>query len=230
MPTKYFNLDTDSNFTANSDYYIASQKAIKTALDKKANQEDTYTKSEVDVLIATGGGGGGQPIHIPTKVSELENDSGYITINDISSVYRYKGTVEDVDDLPTENNSEGDVWNVLSTGDNYAWVNPTDEYDGYWDKLSGSIDLTNYYTKSEVDELVAQSGGGSGGGTDLPDQTDNAGKYLTTDGSNLSWEEVDALPDQTGKEGKYLTTNGFQAYWTNGTIANTAFIIRKWDE
>ena len=32
MPSKYYNLDTDSQFTANSDYYIPSQKAIKTAL------------------------------------------------------------------------------------------------------------------------------------------------------------------------------------------------------
>lgn len=30
---KYLNLDTDSSFTANSDYVIASQKAIKTAID-----------------------------------------------------------------------------------------------------------------------------------------------------------------------------------------------------
>ena len=30
---KYLNLDTDSTFAANSDYVIASQKAIKTAID-----------------------------------------------------------------------------------------------------------------------------------------------------------------------------------------------------
>ena len=40
MPSKFFNLDTDSDFTANSDYYIPSQKAVKSALDKKANIED----------------------------------------------------------------------------------------------------------------------------------------------------------------------------------------------
>jgi len=32
--------------------------------------------------------------------------------------------------------------------------------------------------------------GGSGGGTTLPSQTGNAGKYLTTDGSSLSWGAV----------------------------------------
>ena len=50
-------------------------------------------------------------------------------------------------------------------------------------------------------------------GTDLPDQTGNAGKFLTTDGTNPSWAEVDALPSQTGNEGKFLTTDGTDASW-----------------
>jgi hypothetical protein len=47
----------------------------------------------------------------------------------------------------------------------------------------------------------------------LPDQTDNEGKYLTTDGADAFWETVDALPDQTGNEGKYLTTDGTDPEW-----------------
>ena len=35
MPTKYLDLDIDPTMTANSDYRIASQKAIKTALESK---------------------------------------------------------------------------------------------------------------------------------------------------------------------------------------------------
>lgn len=37
MATKYLNLDTDPEFTANSDERISSQKAIKTALSRKQN-------------------------------------------------------------------------------------------------------------------------------------------------------------------------------------------------
>jgi len=51
------------------------------------------------------------------------------------------------------------------------------------------------------------------GPIDLPDQEDNAGKYLTTDGTDPFWETVDALPDQTGNEGKYLTTDGTDPEW-----------------
>jgi hypothetical protein len=47
----------------------------------------------------------------------------------------------------------------------------------------------------------------------LPSQANNSGKFLTTDGSTVSWETVDALPDQTDNSGKFLTTNGTSASW-----------------
>jgi len=61
------------------------------------------------------------------------------------------------------------------------------------------------------------------GPIDLPDQTDNEGKYLTTDGTDPFWETVDALPDQTGNEGKYLTTDGTDPEWaflSGGSASN----------
>lgn len=51
----------------------------------------------------------------------------------------------------------------------------------------------------------------------LPSQTGQSGKFLTTDGSTASWETVDALPDQTGQNGKFLTTNGTVASWADPT-------------
>ena len=47
----------------------------------------------------------------------------------------------------------------------------------------------------------------------LPDQTGNAGEFLTTDGTDVSWAAVDALPDQSGNAGSYLTTDGTDASW-----------------
>lgn len=49
----------------------------------------------------------------------------------------------------------------------------------------------------------------------LPSQTGNAGKFLTTDGTDASWAAVGALPDQTGNAGKFLTTDGTDASWSN---------------
>ena len=51
----------------------------------------------------------------------------------------------------------------------------------------------------------------------LPSQTNNSGKFLTTNGSTVSWETVDALPDQTDNSGKFLTTNGASASWATIT-------------
>lgn len=69
----------------------------------------------------------------------------------VASVYKFKGSVETVDDLPTEGNVEGDVYNVKATGENYAWVAPVEGGEaGHWDDLGGDVDLTAYATKEEV--------------------------------------------------------------------------------
>ena len=47
----------------------------------------------------------------------------------------------------------------------------------------------------------------------LPNQADNSGKFLTTDGSEASWVDISQVPDQTGFSGKFLTTNGSIASW-----------------
>lgn len=67
----------------------------------------------------------------------------------VASVYRFKGSVATYEDLPTEDVTTGDVWNVESDGSNYAWTGEV------WDKLSETIDLTPYLTKSEAQETYA---------------------------------------------------------------------------
>lgn len=63
----------------------------------------------------------------------------------LTGAFHYKGSVESVENLPTDDNIQGDVYNVNSTGANYAW-------DGSkWDKLSETIDLTPYLKKEDAD-------------------------------------------------------------------------------
>lgn len=47
----------------------------------------------------------------------------------------------------------------------------------------------------------------------LPLQSGNAGKFVTTDGTTASWATV--YPSQTGNAGKYLKTDGTNATWQN---------------
>ena len=51
-------------------------------------------------------------------------------------------------------------------------------------------------------------------GNYLPSQTGQRGKFLSTDGSQGVWADVDALPSQTGQRGKFLSTDGSQGVWT----------------
>ena len=66
----------------------------------------------------------------------------------VASSFHYKGSVATENDLPTENNKIGDVWNILNTGSNFAWDGTT------WDNLAGVVDLSNYYSKIETNNLL----------------------------------------------------------------------------
>ena len=53
----------------------------------------------------------------------------------------------------------------------------------------------------------------------LPDQIGQSGKFLTTNGIDLSWADIPTeLPDQAGQSGKYLTTNGSSTSWNTVTV------------
>lgn len=129
----------------------------------------------------------------------------------LSAVYHVKGSVANYDSLP-DDATVGDVYNLLDTGANYVWT------ESGWDKLSENVDLSGLATKddladkadkSEIPTQVSQLENDSGYVTQtdledlyLPEQTGNAGKYLSTDGENLSWEKVN---DYTAGEGLVLT-------------------------
>ena len=126
----------------------------------------------------------------------------------ISSVYRYKGSVETKTDLPSENLTEGDVYNIKDTGDNYAWVAPVGELAGFWDKLAGDIDLSSYATLNNPEFT-----GEPKAPTVL--EGDNSTKIATTAFVKNAIDKVDAIPSQTGNSGKLLTTDGSVATWTD---------------
>lgn len=75
----------------------------------------------------------------------------------VSGVMHYKGSVTSYDQLPVEDNTIGDVWNVDEPYNdnleysNYAW-NGSD-----WDCLGGSIDMSYYYTSELVDKNIEKA-------------------------------------------------------------------------
>ena len=111
---------------------------INTALEEVGKDLDNYlTKAEAAATYAT-----------QTEVTQLSKALEEVEAK-VSSVYRFRGSVATYNDLPTEGNVQGDVWNVEDTGANYAW-------DGTkWDKLSETIDLTPYLTKEDAASTYA---------------------------------------------------------------------------
>jgi hypothetical protein len=54
-----------------------------------------------------------------------------------TSVYIFKGSVDTIEDLPTEGNIVGDVWNVRKNDTNHAWTSEG------WDALGGTTELAS---------------------------------------------------------------------------------------
>lgn len=60
----------------------------------------------------------------------------------------YKGSVQTVADLPASGNQTGDFYNVIATGENYAWDGTA------WDQTGSMVDLQPI-TNAEIDTIVA---------------------------------------------------------------------------
>ena len=71
----------------------------------------------------------------------------------LTNIYTYKGSKATFSELPNDAVA-GDVWNVEAAysnhaaGTNFAWTGSA------WDALGGSIDLSSYYNKNEVDAAI----------------------------------------------------------------------------
>lgn len=101
------------------------------------------------------------------------NDKKYATKAEAAKLYKQKGSVNSFADLPLTGNSEGDVYNMLTTystatdmhgvhvkaGDDVVWIEDDGNGNSGWNVLGGTTDLSDYYTKSQVD---AQIGGAAG--------------------------------------------------------------------
>lgn len=65
-----------------------------------------------------------------------------------TSVYIFKGSVDTVEDLPTEGNVIGDVWNVRKNDTNYAWTSEG------WDALGGTAELASLTSNADANAVA----------------------------------------------------------------------------
>lgn len=124
--------------------------SVKTSLEKADSALQSFTES--DPTVPAWAKAASKPTYTAAEVGALSLDdaeANYAKKSDISTIYRPKGSVQSYDNLPTEGNQVGDVWNVIDTDMNYAWT-----VDGTWDPLGGSVDIPTISNET-IDSIVA---------------------------------------------------------------------------
>ena len=151
--------------------------------------------SQLDYVFSIEGYDNNNFYGLPTTNAVLDYLKNYAKKDDISKVYKYKGTKTNYSELTTSGNNIGDVWNItnadtanhIKAGDNVVW-------DGSkWDNLSGTVDLSNYLQKGGKQTTTSTADGGSN-------------VYTFKDGSTI-----------TVKNGSKGST-GAAATWFSGTV------------
>lgn len=133
---------------------------ITNKVDKEAGKglsENDYTTAEKNKLagidsaaqvnVLEGVKVNGTTLTPTDKVVNIDLSS-YAQKTDISSVYKYKGSVASVSELPTTNNTTGDVYNVLDTDMNYSWTGSE------WDPLGSVTDLSDYVKTTQMNTAL----------------------------------------------------------------------------
>ena len=193
-PTGAFTLEANVIFETYA-LALAFAKTDPTALVGKVISVQTGDEKGVYMIEAIGTNGSLK------KVGSDIDLSNYVTKDQLTSVYTYKGSVATYEELPTlvsdSTLKTGDVYNVEAAygnhpaGTNWVWSGSA------WDALAGSIDLSGYATKSEVSDLNTSLTGSIGSLTGELNTVkgDVAKKVDAVEGSSLISAEKLALID-----------------------------------
>ena len=154
----------------NDDSY--SKPETDELLAQKADIQAVYTKDETDGFF-TEIEDKINTITIPTNISELNNDIGYIT--NIPNEYITETELNDKGYLTEHQDITGKA--------DITYLN---------ERLELKSDKSDTYTKDEVNSLLEniEVSGGS-----LPNQIDNEGKFLSTNGSTAEWSSIGKFSD-----------------------------------
>lgn len=124
--------------------------SVKASLEKADTALQSY--SETDPTVPAWAKTPTKPTYTAAEVGALSLDdanNNFAKKSDISTVYKWKGSKDTYDQLPTEGNSVGDIWNVKDTNMNYGWTE-----DGTWDPLGSPVEISQI-TNEAIDSIVA---------------------------------------------------------------------------
>lgn len=160
-------------------------------IQRNGSTVQTFTANQSTAVSAN--------IIVPTKTSELTNDSGFVVSSDLTKVMEYQGSVTNFSDLPN-NAKKGAVYDVISAyndnppGTNYAWSGTS------WDPLGGSIDVSKFAEVSALNKLSSETVNGL---------SVVVNPKLSTIADKVE-EEVAKLDELSGKLSAYTLTSDFK--------------------
>ena len=138
-------IDANKNVALDlSDY--AKDEDIPTAVSDLTDDVGIQTASDVSTAIDTALANGNDPY-------QTESDVDGKIATAVTSVYKYKGSVATVSDLPSSGQTVGDVYDVQADGMNYAWSGSA------WDSLGTFVDTSTFWTSQtgQTNTLVAMT-------------------------------------------------------------------------
>jgi len=222
-----------TDYTVTQGDVTAHQAALSITESQITDLGSYITASSTDTLTNKSG-----------NISQWTNDSGYST---------FSGSYTDLTNKPTIPTNNNQLTNgagyltsvafadVTSKPTTIAGYGITDAFDGAYSSLSGTPTIPSALTDLSITDgsngqVLTTDGAGnftfttvSGGGTSLPSQTGESGKYLTTDGTNLSWATVSGGSASTGDftfTGNEMSTSSSNADMELGTSGTGSIVLK----
>ena len=247
LPTKTSDITNDSGFITSADVPTkVSELTNDSGYITSAALSPYSTTQQMNTAISTAVANKADRSEIPTKVSDLTNDSGFVNstqVNTALAAYTYPSQdlytqsdidtmlsqisslkIEVVDALPSTGNADTIyLLKVRQQGNDmyqeYFWVNNA------WE-LIGGIDLTDYYTKTEVNTLVTAKADVSAIPTKTSDLTNDSNfavdaNYVHTDNNYTTAEKNKLAGIAAGAE------VNVQSNWTQTNSSADDFIKNK---
>ena len=122
--------------------------AVKASLAKADSALQSFT--ETDPTVPEWAKAAVKPTYTAAEVGAIPaaDADTFAKKSDLTSVYKYKGSVATVAELPAADNTVGDVWNVEATDMNYGWTGSA------WDPL-GQLFAIDSITNAEIDVILS---------------------------------------------------------------------------
>lgn len=163
--TSETNAQSSQTAAANSASAASSSASAAKASETNAKNSQTAAASSASAAQTSQTAAATSETNAKTALVSCQNIQTQVNagLQSLTSAVKYRGSVASFSALPTSGQSVGDMYNIkaaggtdangtaIRAGDNVVWNGSG------WDDQAGTVDLSNYYTKSEVNGAVVSA-------------------------------------------------------------------------